>query len=160
MIVGWIILLTSIMLGGWVFKFLGIEMYSFKMAGGLLLAISGMNMLLGSDVELPSNAQLEEVNEDIAVFPLAIPIITGPGAISTGIVLFNDAHSVTLKTGVIIAAFSNFIIMYVLLNISYTFATKLNKLVLSVLLRACGLLLSALAINIFIAGLKDSGLLG
>lgn len=159
MAVAFIILIVSMLVGEYVFKFLGINMYAFKMAGGLLLAFSGVNMLLGSDIELPSNAQIEEV-EDISIFPLAIPIITGPGAISTGIVLFSDAHGLTAKLVVIMAVVINFTLMLILLYMFYGLAGKLNKVFLNILLRSCGLLLSALAVNIFLSGLKGSGLFG
>lgn len=155
-----LVLVLSMLVGEYIFDFLQIQMYSFKMAGGTLLAISGIHMILGQDIELPSSDQVQEVNDDIAVFPLAIPIITGPGAISTGIVLFADAHILLLKAIVLLATLANFVLIFVLLQISYTIANKLNKGALNILYRSCGLLLSALAINIFISGLTESALFG
>lgn len=160
MIVSFIILVTSMYVGEYVFKFLGIAMYSFKMAGGVLLAISGVNMLLGADIEMPTNSQIEQAEEDISVFPLAIPIITGPGAISTGIVLFSDAHNMVDKSVIVLATVANFILMMLLLRLSYSVASKLNKVLLNIMLRSCGLLLSALAVNIFMSGLGDAKLFG
>ena len=153
-------LMVSMLVGEYIFEFLQIKMYAFKMAGGTLLAINGVNMILGQDIELPSSDKVQEVNDDIAVFPLAIPIITGPGAISTGIVLFSDSHSLILKGVVLLATLANFVLIFILLHLSYTIANKLNKVALNILYRSCGLLLSALAINVFISGLNESGLFG
>lgn len=158
MFVSLLTLLICMFVGEYVFDFLQIQMYAFKIGGGVLLAISGVHMILGQDIELPNSDQVQEVNDDIAIFPLAIPIITGPGAISTGIVIFSDAHSLLLKTVIILAVLANFIIMFIFLQLSYTFAKKLSTVVLNILYRSCGLLLSALAINIFIKGIIESGL--
>lgn len=160
MFVALLTLIISMIVGEYIFHFLNIEIYSFKIAGGILLAISGINMTLGQDVELPDSSQLQEVNTDIAVFPLAIPIITGPGAISTGIVLFTDASQWNLKMIVILAVIANFILMYIMLQLSYTIASKLNKVILNILYRFCGLLLSALALNVFTQGVIESRLFG
>lgn len=158
MFVSLVTLLVCMLVGEYVFDFLQIQMYAFKIGGGVLLAMSGVHMILGQDIELPTSEQVQEVNDDIAIFPLAIPIITGPGAISTSIVLFSDAHTLLLKMVIIFAVLANFVIMFVFLQLSYTFAKNLNTVFLNILYRSCGLLLSALAINIFITGIVESGL--
>jgi len=76
--------------GNWIFYLLNITMYSFKVAGGILLLIISIEMLFGKKSKTETSEDIEEKKHDITVTPLAIPLLTGPGALTTGIVLFDN----------------------------------------------------------------------
>ncbi|MGV3278073.1 MarC family protein [Rickettsiales bacterium LUAb2] len=160
MLIAFITILVAMFLGEKIFNFLQIDLYAFKIAGGTLLAISGTNMIFGQNVENPSNEQMSSVKDDIAIFPLSMPILAGPGAISTGIIFFTDYHDFTSRGTILAAMLVNFIILYITVHLSSLIASKLNATVLNILYRFSGLLISALAINILLSGIRDSGLFG
>ena len=82
--------LLFVIFGNYIFSYLGIKMYSFSIAGGILLAIVGVEMLFGrkTRTEYQEEDKAEE-KENITIVPLAIPLHTGPASILTGMILFN-----------------------------------------------------------------------
>src|SRR5665648_547034 len=87
-----------------IFEFIGIEMYSFRIAGGVLLFIISIEMLFGNRSRTETSSQEQDdalKRDDVAISPLAIPLMTGPGAITTGIMLFNTAGSMENQVSLI-----------------------------------------------------------
>lgn len=140
------------------FRFMGISLPAFRIAGGFLVFSSAWGMLKGSNVRsrtLPEEQADAEHKDDISIIPLAIPLLSGPGAISTIMVLEAKAANAIEGTVVILAALLTSLATYfILINSSY-----LVKIIgpsgIRVMNRILGLLLSAISIQFVINGIKD-----
>ncbi|MDD5163818.1 MAG: MarC family protein [Candidatus ainarchaeum sp.] len=147
--------------GPFLFSWMGIEFFSFRVAGGILLLIIAAEMLLGfkTRTELTSSEQEQaEEKENLTVTPLAIPLITGPGAITTGIVLFSKAQAAWDIIAFIGAGTLAFVACYALLSQSGRISKFLSPIGMKIITRIMGLLLMSLAVQFILTGLKESGL--
>jgi multiple antibiotic resistance protein len=137
------------------FNFFGISVNSFRVVGGVIFFLMGMDMLqarLGTVKVKPE--EIKTYVSDISITPLAIPMITGPGAITNVIVLMEDAEAIELKLvllGAILLVFA--ITLSILLS-----ATKIIKILgttgNNVLMRLMGLIIMVIAVEFFLSGFK------
>jgi multiple antibiotic resistance protein len=145
--------------GSIIFKLLGISLGSFKIAGGILLLLTSLEMLQSrtpstrtSDREIQEGAE----KHDIAVVPLAIPLLAGPGSIATVMVLTAQSERwwqmIPISVSIILTA----VISYVVLRASTRLDRALGKSGQALLGRVMGLLLAAIAIEFVVAGIKES----
>ena len=141
--------------GRLLFDFFGISIDSFRIVGGVIFFIMGMDMLqarLGT-IKVRDNEIKRYVN-DVSVTPLAIPMICGPGAITNSIVLMGDADSIGKKAALIVGTLA----VMLLTLIIYYGGSKLVKVLgqtgLNVLTRLMGLILMVVAVEFFFSGLK------
>lgn len=153
------ILALSAYLGPLMFQVLGITMAAFKIAGGLLLSVIAFDMLRSTQVNTrltPEEKEMAAEKDDIAISPLAIPLLCGPGAISTVILLRIRAvtlvHDVALFTIIGVVYLATFII----LKVSAHGAGWLNPLVLRVLRRIMGLVFLAVAVQFVLNGVIEA----
>src|SRR5215469_4988792 len=131
---------------------IGIHMHSLKVVGGIILLLFGVQMLFGKMDEEPG--RLPEKRRDIAVFPLAVPSIAGPGAIMAAIVLTdNDVYTVPerIETGVVMVVV--LFLTYLLLLFSDAILRVIGQQGASVLVRVMGLILCSLAVEIVLTAL-------
>src|SRR5438067_5943782 len=130
---------------------MGIRLLSLKVAGGIILFLFGLQMLFGSaSREIDSH----DKGRDLAVFPLAVPSIAGPGAIMAVIVLTdNDVYTVPerLETGVVLLVV--LLLTYLLLLFSDAILRVIGRQGASVLVRVMGLILCSLAVEIVLTAL-------
>lgn len=144
------VLMVFGVLGRFIFKIFGISMPAFQTAGGLILILVALDMLRahhsafqGSEKELALGA----VKEDVAITPLAIPMLSGPGAISTVIVLSHQAatfwHRIILYASIVLATAASFGVLY----LGARGAREINKDLLNVITRLMGLLLAAIGVQ-------------
>lgn len=152
-----IITIVFTLIGPSGFKLIGIEIYSVKIAGGIVLGVVAVGMVFGSNKEI-TKAQMG-YKENIAVVPLALPIISSPPTVVSSIILFSEYNNLALKIIVILMLILNFGIVYLLFAMSDVFSKILRKSVLNVLFILTGILLTALAMQFIISGIKDSGVL-
>lgn len=145
------------------FTFLGISLPAFQIAGGTLLLVIAFEMLRSPDAEVrltTTETELAKAKEDVAVTPLAIPLLCGPGAISTVIILQTQAitvwHQVVL-VGVIPVVYASFLLILVG---SIHGASRLSPIVLRVVKRLMGLLFAAIAIQFIINGIEGLPFVG
>jgi multiple antibiotic resistance protein len=131
--------------------FLGISLPAFRIAGGLLLFVIAFEMVFGRREERKSAAAQTAVERDdlrhVAVFPLAIPLITGPGAISATILLASQAHSAGLMAGligIIIVLIAACMAVFLLAHDLERIMGETGRIVVS---RLLGLILAALAVQ-------------
>lgn len=153
--VAFITLMVFAFSGQLLFKFFGISVNSFRIVGGVIFFLMGMDMLqarLGK-VKISSSEVKKYVN-DISVTPLAIPILCGPGAITNSIVLMEDAASVTHKLILVLAMFSVLFIAFLALLGSTKIVKFLGETGNKVLMRLMGLILMVIAVEFFFSGLK------
>lgn len=141
-----------------IFKFMGISLPAFRIAGGLLVFSSAWGMLRGSNVRsktLPEEQVDAGQKEDISIIPLAIPLLSGPGAISTIMVLQARSTSVAESAVVVLAAICNSVLTYFILVHSSLLVKLIGASGIRVMNRIMGLLLSAISIQFVINGIKD-----
>jgi len=144
--------------GNFIFNILGIEMYSFRIAGGILLLIISIEMLFGRKSRTDSSEEDLVVgkNVDIAVTPLAIPLLTGPGAITTGILLFDSARTLLEKVIVLVDIVLVFLVSYLIISRSNLVYKVIGKTGTRVTIRVMGLMLSAIAVQFIISGISEA----
>ncbi|QFI55234.1 YchE family NAAT transporter [Aeromonas simiae] len=151
-----IILLVSMFLGQHILDAFGISLASFRIAGGSLITLIAWSMLQGKLGEVRHNKQEKgelAARESIAVVPLALPLMAGPGAISSVIVYASQSHwqqFIGMSIVVVIFSFCSWLI--------FRAAPLLFKLMgntgINVVTRIMGLIMMALGIEIMVAGIK------
>lgn len=158
-IIAAITLLIVTVTGNLFFRLLGIDMFSFTIAGGILLMIISIEMLLGLKTRTQSSTDEERTSseiDEITVVPLAIPLLTGPGALTTAIVLFDKAgniHNRIILLGTIVLVF---VISYIILVKSKPILSFLGKTGTRVARRIMGLMLLSIAVQFIIKGIVDA----
>jgi len=144
------VLLGFAIAGKWIFRFLGITMPAFQLAASLVLLLVALDMLRAqrSRVQETSEETAAGVEKtDIAVTPLAIPMLAGPGAISTAIVLHNQAARISQRVALYVCIIGICVVSYLILRISARGARWLSPIAMSITTRIMGLLLAAVAIQ-------------
>ncbi len=152
-----IILLVSLYFGKVILDLFSISLSSFRVAGGLLIISIAMAMISGKLGEHKQNKEEKNTDiseyENIAVVPLAMPILAGPGAIGSTIVWGTRYHSWMDYIGFSVAILVFASICYTLFRFSAPLVKKLGKTGSNVVTRIMGLILMALGIEIIVAGL-------
>ncbi len=147
--------------GALVFKLLGISMGAFKIAGGVLLLIMAVDMLRTRPSEAritPGEMESGAGSEDVAIVPLAMPLLAGPGSIATVVVLMGRArehrlvHGALVLAAILLVSASAYLVMAGAARVDRV----LGRTGLKVLERASGLLLAAIAIQFMIDGLGEA----
>ncbi len=152
------ILTLFMFLGRWLLEYLGISLPAFRIAGGLILFRIAFDMLEGRGqfTRLDTSSSLVAADyRDIALVPLAMPLLSGPGAITTVLVLASRAQSRWQDGLVLLAAALILALTYVF----FRFAEGLQKLLresgMRLVTRVMGLILAALAVEFVLQGLKS-----
>jgi len=160
MVVSASILILATVAGEDIFYWLGISISSFRIAGGILVLLMGINMLHAKRSSVrATDSELQEakIKEDIYVFPLGTPLIAGPGAISTVILFSTTAHkSFNTVFFVLLSIVFSAVLFYFLLRYSKYIYKAIGETGNNIMMRLMGLLLSAMAIEFIIDGIKDS----
>lgn len=144
--------------GQWIFKFLGITMPAFQVAASLVLLLVALDMLRAqrSRVHETSEETAAGVEKtDIAVAPLAIPMLAGPGAISTAILLQNQATNATQRAVLYLSILGVSLASYLILRVSARGARWLSPIAMNITVRIMGLLLAAVAIQFMLNAVKE-----
>lgn len=154
-----VILVVFAASGGLIFRLFGVTLSAFRVAGGIVLGLSAIEMLRA---DRPSRETEEEIREgidkvDISITPLAIPLLAGPGAISTVMVLTHQASSWSAAVPVYVAIALTGIATYVLLSYSTLLQRLLGKTGIHVLSRIMGLVLATIAVQFVLDGLRWGG---
>ncbi|AFK22319.1 neutral amino acid NAAT transporter SnatA [Pyrococcus sp. ST04] len=144
-------LVVFALVGQWIFRFFGSSVDAFAIAGGILLFRMGMEMLSGrlSSVKIDE----EDVTlEEVAVIPLAIPLISGPGAITT-VMLYMTKENPGL---VILTIFAISVSVYLILSSGNKIIEKMGRVGIKVTTRMMGLILTSMAVQMIINGIKGA----
>ncbi len=148
--------------GSLIFKLFGITMPAFRIAGGLILLLIGLEMLQARrshTQEVPAETQEGVEKEDIGVIPMGIPMLAGPGAISTVMVLMGQSpkwwQAVVVFASITVTALVSFWVL--------SGADRVRKVLgetgIRILMRMMGLLLTAIAVQFVLNGLSDLGMI-
>lgn len=140
--------------GQLLFKFFGISVDAFRIVGGVIFFLVGMDMLKARLVTTKvSPSEVKSYVDDISITPLAIPMICGPGAMTNAIVLMEDADNLSKKLVLVASVILIIIITYITL-IGATKITKfLGEIGNNVMMRIMGLIVMVIAVEFFFAGL-------
>jgi len=156
-----LVLSTFALAGAWIFRLLGIGLPAFKVAGGVVLLLLALDMIRTQ----PSKARITEGEvtagadkEDVAIVPLAMPLLAGPGSIATAIVLMARArgggpwwHALPVLGSIALTCAA----AYLILAGATRTARVLGPTGLAILERAAGLLLVAIAVQFMMDGLGE-----
>ena len=143
--------------GQMIFKFMGITMPAFQIAASILLLIVALDMVRAQ------RSRVQETHEetkagtektDIAVTPLAIPMLAGPGAISTTILLQNEAKDIPQHIALYCCILGVSFVSYLILRFSARGTRWLSPIMMSIAIRIMGLLLAAVAIQFMLNAIK------
>jgi multiple antibiotic resistance protein len=141
--------------GQLLFKFFGISVNSFRVVGGVIFFIMGMDMLQArlGHVKIKDD-EVKSYITDISITPLAIPMICGPGAITNSIVLMEDATTFAKKAMLIFCIGLILALTYFILYSSSKLIKLLGQTGINVMMRIMGLIVMVIAVEFFFSGLK------
>ncbi len=149
-----VILLSALLLGEAILEFFGISIHSFRTAGGILLLLMSITMLIGNKPTLTPDDTDGDATSSVAIVPLSTPLLAGPGAISTVIL---DAHKGTSAGHYGVMAL---VLVALSLTVWFTFliapwvSQRLGKIGSNIVTRLMGLLLAAIAVEFMAGGLR------
>jgi multiple antibiotic resistance protein len=158
LLVACLVLLVLSVVGKSFFSLLGVQMYAFRVAGGVLLFIVSIEMLFGKKTQTEhgkEDRKLARELDDVVVTPLAIPLLTGPGAITTGIVLFDGAATIVDKVFVVACIPLVFLASWVILEFGEGFFKQIGPLATKVFTRVMGLMLAGIAVQFIAVGVSE-----
>lgn len=151
------ILLATMACGAVIFRVFGISLPAFRIAGGILLFSVGVGMLNPRPQPEPEAKPAQgRQGEDVAIFPLAIPLVAGPGAIASSLILSERASGAEELVGLYVALFLTQAILYVVFSKAERISRLLGPAVLQVVNRLMGLILAALAVQFVLDGARDA----
>jgi multiple antibiotic resistance protein len=158
-IAAWLTLTTFAVAGGLIFRALGISLGAFKIAGGLMLLLMAIDMMRAQPSPTRSTAEEQSesiARDDVAIMPLAIPMLAGPGAIATVMVLMSRAAWHPVRTSAVFMAVTvTLVSSWLLMRYAANAEKLLPKTVLRALERIMGLLLAAVAVEFIAGGVRD-----
>ena len=151
LLIAFVIVTVFIFSGDFIFKVFGITIVSFRIAGGILVAVIGYHMINGNHSPSYKGMEQQAVNSDpmsVAISPLAMPLFAGPGTITTALSLANGGLRNQLITVVAFALLC--VITYLLLRSAKQIAGFLGKNLMKIITKLMGLLLFSIGIQMII----------
>ncbi len=141
-----------------IFEMFGITLPAFRIAGGFILWLVAMDMLRGqrSTQETPTEIIEGQEKDDVALTPLAMPMLAGPGAISTVMVLAGQARGPAQTAAVYGSIAVTAAVSWVSLRIGERLVDRIGKTGIRIVTRLMGLLLAAVAVQFVITGVRDA----
>ncbi|MFN3952514.1 MAG: MarC family protein [Thermaurantimonas sp.] len=151
--VAFITLVIFGLLGEFIFNFFGISVNGLRVVGGFIFFKMGSEMLQAqvSKMKLPDE-EVKKYVGDISVTPLAIPMITGPGAITNAMLLMQDSTNLTFKVVLVAVMLIVCLVMLVALLFASRIINVLGSTGINVLVRLMGLIVMVVAVEFFVAG--------
>ncbi len=146
------------LLGALIFRIFGISFAAFRVAGGILLLKISLDMLYAKRPEshitsVEEKAAIEK--EDVAIVPLAMPMLSGPASIATVLVLMEKSNSLLQSAIVIVSIFVVCFASYIILRSSSFIFSRLKQTGVNVMVRILGLILLALSVQFVFDGIKE-----
>ena len=151
------VLLVFSIAGQLIFKVMGITMPAFQIAASIVLLLVALDMLRAQRSRVQATHEETKAGvekTDIAVTPLAIPMLAGPGAISTTILLQNEANNFPKHVALYVCILVVSLASYLILRIAARSSKWLNPIAMSIATRIMGLLLASVAIQFMLNGIK------
>ena len=154
-VVSLIIVLVFAFSGQFLFRVFGISVNSFRIVGGAIFFVVGFDMLNARLSPIKAKgSEIKQTIKDIAITPLAIPMLCGPGAITNAIVLMEDADSILLKVTFVVALCLMLLVTYLILISSSKLIKRFGETGINVMMRLMGLIVMVIAVEFFLAGIR------
>ena len=144
--------------GGALFRYFGITLAALKIAGGVLLFTVALSMLYGKRSGIKTTPEEEQEHnelQEVAIIPLAMPILSGPGAITTVMVFASEAKTVERLLALVVAISLSVIIAYLVFVNSTLIQNVLKQSGIKVLTRIMGLIMAVISVQFVINGITD-----
>jgi multiple antibiotic resistance protein len=157
-----IVLSTFAFAGEGIFRLFGITLPAFELAGGIVLLLIGLDMLeakRSATQEVAGDTVAAAQKEDAGIVPLGVPMLAGPGAITSVMVLVGQAQSKWQMAAILVSIAFTALVCYLVLGHSNLVVKVLGDTGIRILVRVMGLLLVALAAQYFVNGLADLGVI-
>lgn len=154
-----IVLLACGAVGGFVFKFFGITLPAVKIAGGILMFTIAVDMLHARTSRAKSTeeeAREGVIKQDIAVFPLAIPLLSGPGAIVSVFILSEKAQGAPEQGALYLSIVLTMLLSFLVLREAGRLVRLMGRIGMNVFSRLMGLVLAAIAVQFVIDGVREA----
>ena len=145
-VIAGIIMIIFLFLGDSILKLIGIDVHSFAVAGAFILFFIALEMILG----ITLYKQEEGTNMNASVFPLAFPLIAGPGSLTTLLSLKSEFHT----ENIIIAVIVNVIVIFIVLKTSSRIERFIGQNGINIIRKIFGVVLLAIAVKLFTSNIK------
>jgi multiple antibiotic resistance protein len=154
-----VVLTIFALAGSFIFKMFGITLEAFEIAGGLILLLIGLDMMQARRSTQEGASETEEglQKEDVGITPVGVPLLAGPGAISTVMVLMGAWPTMLHAIPVIGAIAATCVASYLILSSGEAVRKRLGETGIRIMMRMMGLMLTALAVQFVISGLAGMG---
>ena len=155
-IVAFILLIIFAIMGTFIFNFFSLTIYAFKIVGGILFFRIGLNMVESKVSRIKSTPQEEKEamdKDDITYTPLGIPLIAGPGAITSVMILSENIITLQQKILFVLAIAICIIITYIILSASKKMSQMIGTTGIRIIQRVMGIILMAIAVQLIFSGL-------
>ena len=154
-LVTFLIIMLFAISGDLLFRFFGISIDSWRIVGGIIFLIMGMDMLQARLVKIKvKESEVKSYVNDISITPLSIPMLCGPGAITNAIIMWNRATNWEMKTMMVVAVVVVITLVYCILRSSTKIIKILGETGNNVMMRLMGLIVMVIAVEFFFSGLK------
>lgn len=141
--------------GGFLLSYLGVTVHAFAISGGILLFVAALPMLFGqrTGLQAPERHEQGTAGEDIAIFPLAIPLLSGPGTITTVLLLTNEIRGDLTRTTLFASIIALvYLIAWLVLGAAERLMARLGEGKVHIITRVLGIVLAALAVQYVLGG--------
>ncbi len=152
-----ITLLIAAFLGRWILALFGIDLNAFRVGGGLLILMMAIQMLQGRPNRTRQTSEETEEGvekDDVAVVPLAIPLLAGPGSLSAVIITAQNLHEATSYLFMIVNILLVALAVFLTLRVAVPLSARLGETGIRIATRILGLMLAAIAVQFMVIGLK------
>lgn len=151
------VMTVTALLGQQIIDFFGISVGSLEVGGGIIMLLMAINMLnaqIGNTRSTPEERHEAELKDNIAVVPLAIPLLTGPGSISTVIIYAANSRHWYERAGLVAIGAALAFLCFVAMRLAEPIANWIGRTGINIATRLMGLMLSALAVEFIVNGLR------
>ena len=151
-----LVLVASAFFGDQILAFFSISIPSFQVGGGILLMLIAISMMHGKQSharQTPEEAEAVAEREVIAIVPLSIPLLAGPGAISSMIIAAQESGSFIGHIALVIPIALVCLLVWIILRLSVGIAQKLGTIGINIVTRLMGLILAAMAVEFIARGI-------
>ena len=151
------VMTVTALLGQQIINFFGISVGSLEVGGGIIMLLMAINMLnaqIGNTRSTPEERHEAELKDNIAVVPLAIPLLTGPGSISTVTIYAANSRHWYERAGLVAIGAALAFLCFVAMRLAEPIANWIGRTGINIATRLMGLMLSALAVEFIVNGLR------
>lgn len=146
------ILLTFFIAGGLILNFFGISIEGLRIAGGLMIIGSAVEMLEKKERLLPREQEESEIKDDIAFSPLAMPLLSGPGSIAVIIGMTTEANKISHYAVILFVIFLVALLCYIFLRLAHFISQKIGSTTMSSFNRIMGFILLCIGVQYIVNG--------